>query len=109
MSAFARVAKQAATTKRAALSSAGVSTGHAIKLIGIWCLPLMPVDAETRNRPELRTFHEVKETFVESGLDIIEGDMLTISGADYPVRAAEEWPWRNGETYLRLIVEQLKR
>lgn len=106
---FARIASQDAATKRATLSGAGVRSGYSVFLTGLKCLPLMPVDAETRNRPELQTFHEVKETYLESGLDIDEGDMLVIDGVDYPVRAVEDWPWRGGETYLRLIVEQLKR
>jgi hypothetical protein len=107
MSVFARWATVTASTKRATLTS-GKSTGFAASIASLKCLPLMPVDAETRNRAELSTFHEVKETYVETGLDIKDGDMLTVAGVDYPVRAVEEWPWR-GITFLRLIVEELKR
>lgn len=106
--AFGRMATARASTKRAALSG-GKSAGFAAKLSDVRCLPLMPVDAETRSRPELATFHELKETFVESGLDIAEGDLLVLGGVEYPVRAVEEWPWSDGSTFLRVLVEQLKR
>lgn len=106
--AFKRLATVTANIKRAAVSGAGVSSGFANHLIGIQCLPLMSVDPEVRNRPELQAFHEVKETYIGQGFDIDEGDRLVIDQTEYPIRAVEEIPWRNRETYLRLIVEELK-
>ena len=106
--AFARAATVTATTKRATLSG-GTSTGYVTHLSGVKCLPLMSVDPETRNRPELQTFHEVKETFVDGGLDIMEGDKLVIGSVEYPIRAVDEQPWLFGGSYLRLLVEELKR
>lgn len=106
--AFRRMATATARTQRRALSG-GKSAGYLARLSGVRLLPLMPLDAETRARPELATFHELKETFVETGVDIAEGDLLTLAGVAYPVRAVEEWPWVDGSVYLRVLVEQLKR
>lgn len=108
MTAFDRFASETAATKRATLSS-GKASGHTSYLTGVACMPLAPVDAETRNRPELQTFEVIKETYVKTGLDIIEGDLLTLGGVDYPIRAVENWPWATGVAYLRLVVEVLKR
>jgi hypothetical protein len=107
-SSFTRLATVTASTKRATLTG-GKSSGFAASLSGVACLPLMTVDAETRQRETLKTFHELKDTYVGTGLDIAEGDVLTVAAVDYPIRVVEEWPWGDGSTFLRLIVEVLKR
>ena len=35
-------------------------------------------------------------------LDIREGDMLTVGGVDYPIRACASWTWRHGRGIRRM-------
>ena len=104
---LAPMATVTASTKRAP-RVAGTSSAFVTHLARVKCLPLMPVDAETRNRPELQTFMSLHETFVDSDADIIAGDKLVIAGTDLPIRAVEVWPWES-TSYLRVIVERLER
>lgn len=91
-------------TKRATLTG-----GYSTNLSGLKCLPLAPVDAETRVRLQLNTPHTLWETFLQGAPDIKAGDKLTISSVDYPVRTAEPWNWLpSGDTRIHLIVEDMR-
>ena len=105
---FQRMATVTASTKRAAAISAGKRGTPTTKLSSIKCLPLDPVDPELKQRLALDTPHELLQTFVEGNLDIVEGDILTVSGEDYPVRSVADWVW-GGDVYRQLVIELLKR
>ncbi len=110
MSSFAHLATVTASTKRPAAPVSGKTTTPAAKLASLKCTPLDPVDAELSKRLGLDTPHELLQTFVDGGLDIREGDTLTVGSVDYPIRACEDWTWPvGGLAYRRLVVEDLKR
>ena len=46
---------------------------------------------------------------MEGGLDIIEGDILVVGGAEYPIRGIEDWLWPpDAKTYMILYLEDKK-
>lgn len=104
---FQKLATVTASTKRATLSGGkrGTPTQH---LTNLKVFPLDPVDPELRQRLELDTPHELLQTFVEGAPDIVEGDVLTAGSEDYPIRSVADWTF-GSDTYLRLILENLKR
>lgn len=108
--AFALFATVTASTKRRPDAASGLIGAAAEKIASLKCLPLDPVDAELRQRiPRLAGKEELLETFVQAGLDIIEGDILVVSSTEYPIRAVEDWYWPGDKLdYLRLVVEQTK-
>jgi len=52
----------------------------------------------------LESAYQLRQTFTDASLDIIKGDVLTVSSVDYPIKAVETWSWR-GSNYLRLVIE----
>jgi hypothetical protein len=110
MSAFGHLATVTASTKRAAAPVSGKTSAPVANLTSLKCTPLDPVDAELSKRLGLDTPHELLQTFVDGGLDIREGDTLTVGSVDYPIRACEDWTWPpSKKAYRRLVVEDLKR
>lgn len=107
MSSFSRMATVTASTKRSPAQSDGKIGALATHVSSLSCTPLDPVNAEIRTRLGLNTPHEVLQTFVDSAVDIREGDYLVVSGEQYPVRSVGEWTWR-GSIYRHVIVEELK-
>lgn len=107
---FTLMASVTASTKRSPAASSGKIGAMAENLASLVCTPLDPIDATVRERmPQLAQYQELLTTFVQGGLDIVEGDRLVVSGTEYPVRAVEDWYWRPDELdYVRLIVEELK-
>ena len=99
---FAFLATVTANTKRASLTG-----GYAPYLYDLKCMPLAPLDAETRKRLDLNTPHMVFETFVEGSYDIRKGDILVIDSVEYPIRSAAPWPMFS-ETRFHLVVEDLR-
>lgn len=69
--------------------------------------PIVPVAPEIANRMNLDTPFELKELYVFSNADIVEGDFLTYDSTDYRVRAVGEWPFLS-DTYLHIVVEEDK-
>jgi hypothetical protein len=100
---FLKLATVTASTKRATMSGALQGTPSA-NLVGIKCTPLDPVDAETLTRLKLESAYQLRQTFTDASLDIIKGDVLTVSSVDYPIKAVETWSWR-ASNYLRLVIE----
>lgn len=96
-----------ASTKRAVLVN-GKKGAPATFIASLACSPLDPASAEIEQRFQVKTPYSLLQTFVKGALDIREGDLLTVSGKDYPIRSAAEWTWR-GSRYLHLVIEDLKR
>lgn len=40
-------------------------------------------------------------------LDVAEGDVLSIGGADYPIRSCEAWPWLTMSRIFRFATESV--
>lgn len=109
--AFTALATKTATTKRASVSGTPPKKGAAAAYITtpFACLPLDPVSQELANRLNLQSPYELKQTVVDGSLDIVEGDVLTMDGVDYPIRSVGEWDWTRGSTrFLTVVVEQMK-
>lgn len=104
---FAAMATQLANTKRNPAAVAGKVGAPQTNLEGIWIVPLMPVSPEVAEQQQLRSPREAKQTFVETGLDIREGDRLVVDGTEYVIRAVGEWDGA-GADFLQVFVEQLK-
>ena len=107
--AFTLLASVTASTKRPPAAASGKIGAAATSISSLKCTPLDPVDAEMRQRlPQLAQYGELLQTFVQGGLDIREGDVLTVSSVDYPIRAVEDWHWRaDNADYDRMILERL--
>lgn len=113
---LADLATIACSTKRASIS--GGKRGTAVtNLAGLYCTPLDPVDADLASRAGLNTPLEVLQTFIQgttdTALDIANGDLLTVAGVDYPIRAS--WDYSNwggidsDSSYWKwLILEEIK-
>lgn len=97
-----------ASTKRAPAVASGKRGTPTTQVASLRCTPLDPVDAELRQRLALSTPHELLQTFTAE-TNIVEGDILTVGGTDYPIRACGEWTWRPGQVFRHLVVEDLKR
>jgi hypothetical protein len=105
--AFARQATVTASTKRSPGVSSGKRGAPATNIASLTCTPLDPVQPEIAFRQGLENPFELLETFVDGGLDIMEGDFLVVGSTEYAVKAAAEWAWR-GSQYLRLLLEENK-
>lgn len=98
-----------ASTKRPPARAGGKRGSPATNLTALTCMPLDPIDSEIRQRFGLEGPMELLQTFVQKGLDIVEGDILTVSSVDYPIRAVGDWYWFGDDAdYQHLIVEDLK-
>lgn len=107
-SSFVSFATTTASTKRSPAAVGGKIGAPAAKLTGLSITPLMPVDAETAERLPLSSPREAKQTFVDTIVDIAEGDYLTVSGVDYAVRSVAEWNGGTDQSFLHLVVEQVQ-
>lgn len=107
-SSFDRLATVTASTKRPPAVSSGKRGAPATNIVSLSCTPLDPVNAEIQQRLQLKTPHELSQTFVDGSLDIVEGDILVVSGIEYPIRAVADWTFGSSK-YLHLILEELKR
>ena len=107
--AFALLATVTASTKRAPALSGGKRGAATTNIASLVCTPLDPIDPELRSRLAINTPHEVLQTFVETALDVIEGDLLVVSSIEYPIRAVADWSAGTYMTaYKQLIIEDLK-
>ena len=109
MSTFALFASVTASTKRPPALSGGRRGAAAASIASLKCTPLDPLTPEIALRAGLETPHELLQTFTEGGLDIVEGDIFTVSGTDRPVKAVGQWYWPMDATnYLYIVLEDLK-
>lgn len=97
-----------ASTKRSPALAGGKRGAPVAHLTSLRCTPLDPVDPELRQRVALNTPHELLQTFVAGALDVVEGDLLVVGAAEYPIRSCAEWAWGAGK-FLHLVLEDLKR
>lgn len=107
MASFARMATVTASTKRSSGVSSGLEGAYAEEIASLKCLPLDPVTPELMLGIEGLAFHEVLQTTVEGGLDIVEGDILIVDYYKYPIRSVADWNWK-GTDFLTLILEDAR-
>jgi hypothetical protein len=106
---FSLMATTTASTKRPPDVSGGKRTAPAQNIASLSCYPLVPVDAQLRERMHTEGMAKLWQTFVQGGLDILEGDLLVIGSTEYPVRYVEEWDWfPDSADRLLIVVEELK-
>lgn len=108
MSTPARFLTVTASTKRRPAVSSGKVGSATTNLTSLLVAPLAPVDADLRQRLVLNTPHELLQTVCDNSKDVREGDVLTVSSVDYPIKACENWGSIRGRAYKRLILEDLK-
>ena len=109
MAAFDKLATVTASTKRGGVVVGGLEQAPTTVIASLSCLPLDAVDPEVAQGFEELGFREILQTAVQGSLDIVEGDILTVSGTDYPIRAVSDWYWRpDGTDYQILILEDTK-
>jgi len=109
VSTFGLLATVTASTKRAPTISGGKRGAAVTNLEGLSCTPLDPINPEIRQTLVLNTPNEILQCFVEGGLDIVEGDILVVGSAEYPIRAVGDWTWPMDATATRyLVLEDLK-
>ena len=99
-----------ASTKRPPAIASGKRGAPAANLTGLTVMRLDPVDPDIGARLDPDRPHEVLQTFVKAGPDIVEGDILTVSSVDYPILAVEDWYWASVDEAdcLRLLVKETK-
>ena len=101
----------ASTKRNAALSGGrlGAATTHLASLL---ITPLWPAGSETVRTLDLNSPREFKECYhVPTGTtlpDVREGDILVVSGTDYPIYFVGEWTDGDIPT-LHLVVQEVKR
>lgn len=101
-----------ASTKRNADLGSGRTGAPATNLSSLLVTPLWPVGQSTVQRFALARPAETKECFhvpTAGGSlpDVVEGDVLVVSGTDYPVQHVAEWT--DGDVpCLHIIVHQVK-
>lgn len=108
MTSFERLATTTASTKRSvkAGSQFGEPTSN---LSGVACLPVMPIDPQVAATMNVEAPYELMETFVDGVIDIVEGDLMTVDGIEYRVRAVGDWPFAYSSTaYKALVLEEVK-
>ena len=109
MASFSRMASITASTKRSPGMVSGLEGAYVTNISSLACLPLDPVSPELELGVAGLAWRETLQTMVEGGLDIVEGDLLTVSGVDYPVRAVANWTWGPDSTdFLVLYLEDIK-
>lgn len=107
MSSFARLATVTASTKRSAGIVSGKESGYTTEIAALKCLPLDPVDPNVSLGVAGLAFHELLQTAIDGGLDIVEGDLLVVATVEYPIRAVADWNWK-GTNYVTLLLEDQK-
>lgn len=99
--AFRLMASQEASTKRSPAIAGGKIGAPVTNLASIKVTPLMPLDAETRERHEIEAASDMWVAYCEGALDIDTGDILIVDSTNYYIIASGPWP--TDEAFLELI------
>lgn len=104
---FAAMATVTASTKRNPAAVDGKIGEPETYLTALNIVPLMPISPEVAETLALSSPREAKSTFVESTIDIVEGDRLVVEANEYVVRAVGEWTGADAD-FREVVVEELK-
>lgn len=85
----------ASTKRRPTADDNALFDVPAANITSLSCTPLDPVTAEKALELGIGPGAPFNyfQTFVQGGLDIIAGDVLTVSSTDYDIRAIEPYQW----------------
>lgn len=102
-----------ASTKRYPAVSGGKVGPPVTNLSSVLIVSLLPLTPELAQMVKLEAPREAKLTFAfaDSGNvlpDIVEGDILVVSGVEYAVRSVAEFQRPGSGSFLQLVVEQHK-
>lgn len=102
-----------ATTKRYPAAAGGKVGAAAANLAALAVIPLMPINPDLLPVVDLEAPREAKVTYAfadSDGVlpDVIEGDLVTVSGTEYITRSVAEWPRPAGGSFLEIILEEEK-
>ena len=91
-----------ASTKRNPAAVGGKVGAPVAKLASLAIAALRPVSAEIAEYYRLRSPREAFLTFAQNSPDVLEGDVMTVSGLDYEVQAVAAYPTPDGYTEIIL-------
>lgn len=108
---FRRMMVVDASTQRPPATPGGKRGTPVEYLLYLKCTPVDPVSPETKLRMGLNSPYAVWQTFVDSDVDIVAGDVMVIEGASYPVRLVADWPWAVGtaDRFKVVMLEELRK
>lgn len=107
---FTLMADTTASTKRRATADGNeLFQAPAENITSLACTPIDSMSAELAislglTGAPFTTF----QTFVQSGLDIVAGDVLVVGSQEYDIRAIEPYEWTpdSEAVYMRLVLEK---
>jgi len=106
---FTLMASTTASTKRRAVADAnGWFAAPATSVASLKCTPIDAMSPELTVSAGLGAPFTIYQTFVQSGLDIIAGDVLVVGSQEYDIRATEPYQWTpdSSAVYMRLVLEK---
>ena len=103
---MARFCSTTASTKRSPAAVSGKIGEPETEISRLSISPLMPLDPELQIKYEIRSPRVAYQTFTDGSPDVEMGDILVVSGTEYPIRAVAKWPTDN--SFLMLIVEEIQ-
>lgn len=106
---FKKMATASATILRATMTS-GKRGAAQVHLSNLQIVPLQPASPEVVQRMQLRTPHQVLETYVVGAHDILPGDVLVVNNRQYPIRGVGKWesPREAIGKFMHLVVEDIQ-
>ena len=104
---FDGMATVTASTKRKATVSGGKRSGFTVPISTMKCLPIDPIDSQTRYTFGTEIAVESKQTFCRASLDIREGDYLVVGSTNYQIIGVAEWSWID-EDFKHLLMNEVK-
>lgn len=105
---FTKMATVTASTKRPPAMADGKRGAPVPYLTGLPCTPIDPVTSELQRQAVTEAPYVARQTFLQSGPDIRQGDLLVVGSTSYAIRAVEPWYWPGDATnYLRLELEEV--
>ncbi len=108
---FTLMASTTASTKRrpAADGTTDLFGDPAANIASLSCTPIDALDPEIAIHAGLTGApFTAFQTFVQSGLDIVAGDVLVVASQEYDIRAIEPYEWTpdSAAVYQRLVLEK---
>ena len=106
---FTLMASTTASTKRRAVADDDDwFQAPAANIGSLKCTPIDAMSPELTISAGLGAPFTIYQTFVQSGLDIIAGDVLVVGSQEYDIRATEPYQWTpdSSAVYMRLVLEK---
>ena len=107
---FTLMASTTASTKRRAVADGNeLFQAPAASISSLSCTPIDALDPEIAIHAGLTGVpFTAFQTFVQSGLDIVAGDVLVVGSQEYYIRSIEPYEWTpdSNAVYMRLVLEK---